>query len=393
MTHATVAGSATESLDRALDQAVGTVRQNLDRWGDRYPDDCTIAGTYPLRPAQGSVGLGGNRGWTTSFWPGMLWIAFEATGDTAFRDAGLRHEADFARRLDEMVDLDHHDIGFLYTLSAVAPAQLLDDDHARSVGVRAAEHLLTRFLPTAGVIQAWGDLDDPHQRGRTIIDSLLNLPLLSWAYRETGDDTYDRAVRRHSAALRDHIVRPDGSTFHTFHWDPETGAPSHGSTAQGASDDSCWARGQAWGIYGFALNSRATGDRTLLEASWRCADYFLAHQPHDGVAYWDLSYADGSGAPRDSSAAAIAACGLLEIADLDEDRSRAARARAAAVRIVSSLAEAYAPRAQDAANCLLLHGVYSLPNDSGVDEGNLWGDYFYLEALMRLNRPTWRPYW
>lgn len=393
MTHEALASSPIEDLDRALDQAVTTVRQNLDRWGELFPNDCTVEGTYPLRPAQGSVGLGGNRGWTTSFWPGMLWIAFEATADPVLRDAALGHLADFERRLDEMVDLDHHDIGFLYTLAAVAPSQILNDDRARALGVRAAHHLMTRFLPAAGIIQAWGDLDDPHQRGRTIIDSLLNLPLLSWAFRSTKDDAYDRAVRRHAAALRDNIVRPDGSTFHTFHWDPVTGVPSHGSTAQGASDDSSWARGQAWGIYGFALNSRATGDRSLLDTAWRCADYFLAHQPEDGVTYWDLACAHGSDAPRDSSASAIAACGLLEISELESDPVRASSARAAAIRIMSALIQGYTPDARDSANCLLLHGVYSFPNGSGVDEGNLWGDYFYLEALMRLNRPTWRPYW
>ncbi len=110
---------------------------------------------------------GANRGWTTSFWPGMQWIAYELTGDDVFRDAALGHAADFGRRVREEDDLDTHDLGFLYTLSCVAPARLLDDAEARASALSAAEHLMTRYLPSAGIIQAWGDLADPAQRGRT----------------------------------------------------------------------------------------------------------------------------------------------------------------------------------------------------------------------------------
>src|SRR5262249_38946488 len=148
-----------------------------------------------------------------------------------------------------------------------------------------------------------GDLEDPRQRGRTIIDSLMNTPLLFWASQATGDPRYAAAARRHTVQLHDHMLRPDGTTFHTFYWDPGTGAPARGETEQGNADDSCWARGQAWGIYGFTLNYRATGDPSLLTAATRCADYFLAHLPADHIPYWDLVFAGGSGdEERDSSA-------------------------------------------------------------------------------------------
>jgi unsaturated chondroitin disaccharide hydrolase len=212
----------------------------------------------------------------------------------------------------------------------------------------------------------------------------MNTPLLFWAGSVTGSPHYAEAARRHSEQLRDHILRPDGTTYHTYYWDPETGEPLRGETEQGSADESCWARGQAWGIYGFALNHRYTGDESFRVAARRCADYFLDHLPADRVAYWDLVFTDGSGEHRDSSAAAIAVCGLLE---LGGDRYRAA-----AGRILGSLIERYAGRRPDS-DALLLHGVYDKPKGIGVDEGNLWGDYFYLEALTRVTRPGWTNHW
>ena len=382
------------TVPAAISAALATMRRNIAGFGDRYPDDVTSDGRYPLRPATEGIAEGGNWGWTTSFWPGMFWLAWELTGDQEYLVAAQRHADDFVRRVRDQEDLDTHDLGFLYTLSCVAAWRLARDTDARDAALAAADHLMGRFLEPAGIIQAWGDLNDPAQSGRTIIDSLMNTPLLTWASEQTGDDRYADAVRRHTGQLREHILREDDSTFHTFYWDVETGEPLRGATEQGAGDRSCWARGQAWGIYGFALNHRATGDPALLAASRRCADYFLAHLPADHVSYWDLVYHDGSGAPRDSSAAAIAVCGLDELAGLVDDPAAATRYREAAEAILGSLIQHYTPAGPEASDALLLHGVYDLPKGRGVDEGNLWGDYFYLEALSRRALPAgWRPYW
>ena len=210
--------------DPAIDRALATVRRNVATFGARYPDDTTIAGRYALRPAAGDVPEGGNRGWTTSFVTGAQWLAWELSGDDAFRDAAVVLTRDFERRVRDEVELDTHDLGFLYTLSCVAAWRLLGDEDARAAALLAADHLMRRFLEPAGIIQAWGDLSDPAQRGRTIIDSLMNMPLLTWAAEQTGDARYSDAVRRHTAQLREHIIRDDDSTFHTFYWDAETGA-------------------------------------------------------------------------------------------------------------------------------------------------------------------------
>jgi unsaturated chondroitin disaccharide hydrolase len=392
----TVPGVATsrEDLAAAVASALTTVRRNAVAFDDLFPDDTTTDGAYRLRPATEDFAEGANRGWTTCFWTGLQWLAHELTGDEAHRDVALRQSADFARRVHAGEDLDTHDLGFLYTLTCVNAWRLTGDVAARDAALAAADHLMTRFLEPAGIVQAWGDLSDPAQRGRTIVDSLMNMPLLTWAGAETGDPRYADAVTRHVEQVRLHLLRPDDSTFHTFYWDAETGEPLRGATEQGAGDDSCWARGQAWGIYGFALHHRTTGDVEALVASRRCADYFLAHLPADGVVFWDLVYGDGSTAPRDSSAAAIAACGLAELASVETDPERRDRYAAAADAMLTSLAAGYTPGPDEPSDALLLHAVYDLPKDKGVDEGCLWGDYFYLEALTRATVPGWRaPWW
>jgi unsaturated chondroitin disaccharide hydrolase len=377
----------------AVDPALRTVAQNLARYGQRFPDDTTLDGAYRLRPAGGGVGEGGNRGWTTSFWTGMLWLAFELTGAQEYRRAAEGHVASFADRVARKVDVETHDLGFLYTLSCVVPWRFNRDERARAAALAAAELLLGRVLEPAGIIQAWGDLSDPHQQGRAIIDSLMNMPLLYWATLVTGDERFARAARRHAGQLRQHIIRPDGTTSHTFYWHPRTGEPLRGATEQGHGDDSCWARGQAWGIYGFSLNHRYTADPSFLVAARRCADYFLGHLPADRVAYWDLIFSDGSGQERDSSAAAIAVCGLHELAGAVSEPESASRYRAAADEILASLVANYSTSARPGSSALLLEAVYDKPKAIGVNEGCLWGDYFYLEALTRATRPGWVTYW
>ncbi|WIM98531.1 glycoside hydrolase family 88 protein [Actinoplanes oblitus] len=351
----------------AVTAALSIIDGNLREFGDAYPADTTRHDRYPMRA--------GNVGWTTSFWPGMLWLAYDLTGAEKYREAASGHVGSFAARVAGRVDVDTHDLGFLYTLSCVTAFRRTGNQAAKRAALAAADHLMSRVLEPAGIIQAWGDLRDPAQRGRTIIDSLMNTPLLFWASEQTGEHRYAQAAWRHAAQLRDHILRPDGSTYHTFYWDPAGGSPLRGETEQGHADDSCWARGQAWGIYGFLLNHQHTGDASFLEAARRCADYFLAHLPDDGVPYWDLSLA---GVERDSSAAAIAVCGLAQLGAHD-----------AAGRILGSLISDY----PSPGNALLRHGVYDKPKGVGVDEGTLWGDYFYLEALVRATRPGWTHPW
>jgi len=377
----------------AVEYALQTINANLVKFADCYPADTTVGNIYPLRRAQNGFSEGANYGWTTGFWPGVLWLAYELTGDERYRRGGEKHIQNFARRVEGEIDLDTHDLGFLYTLSCVAPYRLTGHAQAQSAALQAAERLMQRYLERIGIFQAWGSLDHPQLRGNTIIDSLMNMPLLYWASEQTGDPRFAQAAYRHTTLLRDNVVREDNSTFHTFYWDVETGAPLRGSTAQGYADDSCWARGQAWAIYGFTLNYRYASDETFLEVAQRCADYFLDRLPSDHIAYWDLVFSEGSDEERDSSAAAIAVCGLHELARHLPEGPRRKRYQAASENILATLIDSYTPRDQPEVNTLLLHGVYDKPKAIGVDEGSLWGDYFYMEALIRTLRPDWQIYW
>jgi len=387
---------STQDWQSAADQAAQQVTVNAAMFGGYYPGDCTVHGTYGLRPTLGVFPTGANQGWTTGFVPGAQWAAWKLVGSDRLKDIALGHVASFASRADGRIDTQTHDLGFLYTLSCVTAWQLAGDERARAAALRAADLLLERVLEPAGIVQAWGAPEDPAQRGRTIIDSLMNMPLLFWAAEVDGRPSLAAAAERHVRQLRDNVIRPDGSTFHTFYWDTTTGAPLRGRTQQGLSDDSCWARGQAWGMLGFALDYRHCADGSFLDAARRCADYYLAHLPDDAVPMWDLEFRESDDQPRDSSAAAIAACGLLELAghlDGSGASSTADDYRQAAEATMTSLILGYVPETIGPGKPLLLHGVYDMPRGNGVDEGNLWGDYFYVEALLRLADPQWEPWW
>lgn len=382
---------------QAVQNALRIVERNTITFADCYPDDTTKNNVYPLRQARDEFPAGANIGWTTGFLPGVFWLAYELTGDEVYRKAGEHHVTNFAHRIENEIDIDTHDLGFLYTLSSVVPWRLMGNEQAKHAALKASEHLMDRYLEKIGVFQAWGKLDDPEMRGNTIIDSLMNMPLLYWAGQVTGETRFAVSAHTHTINVCKHIIRDDNTTFHTFYWDTETGEPIRGVTTQGHADNSCWARGQAWAIYGFTLGYHYTGDETLLEAAQRCADYFLDHLPADHVPYWDLVFNDGSDEERDSSSGAIAVCGLHELIrrlpDSAEYVEAKQRYQTALDNILDSLITNYTPSQDDSYNTLLLHSVYDKPKSVGVDEGCLWGDYFYLEALIRVLKPDWQFYW
>jgi unsaturated chondroitin disaccharide hydrolase len=374
----------------ALDVALDQLAAQRDTFSSLFPGEHTFDGVYRPLVFPGYPD-GSNVGWTNGLWTGQLWLAYELTNDHAFRQCAEDQLPGYRRRLVQGDDLDTHDLGFLYTPSCVAAYRLTGDEQALASALAAADALMNRYLVNAGVIQAWGDLSNPVERGRIIIDCLMNLPLLYWASETTGNPDFRHAAESHASRSREVLVRPDASTFHTFHFDPETGKEIKGTTHQGFSDASCWARGQAWGIYGFALNHRHAPQLGLLTSAVQLADYFLVHLPANGVVYWDLSFGDGSAEPWDSSASAIAVCGLLELSEQLPPGEKSKHYRASALHILQGLIDSCSGRLPST-KALLLHGVYSKPAGRGVDEANLWGDYFYLEALARVTH-NWKPHW
>ena len=368
----------------ALDYSVKKVTQNLDEFKTLVPPSASTNNRYIAQA---------NTDWTGSFWIGMLHLAKEYTDSDKFDGVIHSQMAEFRRRLDGHIGLNTHDIGFLYTLSAVANYKLTKSEDARKMIIEAADQLMTRYHPKAKIIQAWGNLDQKNERGRMIIDCNMNLPLLYIASRLTGDAAYENVAYNHALQASRHVIRKDNSTYHTYYMDVDTGAGKFGKTHQGATDDSCWARGQAWAVYGFVLSYLYTGDSRFLGDASKLADYFLARLPEDKICYWDLDFTSGTDQERDSSAAAIFTCGLLELAKqlplVDENRERYNKL---AVGILHSLAKSYTTKDIPESNGLLLHAVYAKPDGKGIDECCIWGDYFFMEALMRVNS-SWNSYW
>lgn len=372
-------------LERALSDAVARIGDSLDEFYDRFPsassDDLVYTPTHNMD------------GWTTSFWTGLCWLAYEVTGERRFRAAAEAQLATFERRL-EAGEVATHDLGFLYTLSAVAGHRLTGNERYRSAALTAADLLVDRFWDAPGLIQAWGDLEaedeDAWERGRMIVDTMMNLPLLFWASEVTGDPTYRSVAETHARTNAEHVVREDGSTFHTFECDVETGAPIGGETAQGYEDESCWSRGQTWAIYGYALAADYTSDGQYAQLAARLANYYLSHVEDDHVPRWDFD-APADKDFRDTSAAAIAVCGLDELArQLPLADPRARKYRNAALETLGSLATNYTTDGLDS-NGLLTDGAYH-PTEDDYDECCIWGDYFYVEGLVRATE-QWSRYW
>jgi unsaturated chondroitin disaccharide hydrolase len=372
-----------EFREKALKFVISKIDAHLDTFTDKFPAPASVGNVYPAID---------NIEWTSSFWTGMLWLAYEVTGNEKYRLAAERQLETYRERLKRKELLQTHDLGFLYTLSCVAAWKLTGDAEARTAALAAADALMLRYFDKAGIIQAWGNMNDPQERGRMIIDCCMNLPLLFWASEQSSDARYREAAISHARMAARHIVREDASTYHTFFMDLDTGAPRYGKTSQGYSDSSCWARGQAWGMYGFALAYRYTGDTEFIDLTKKISHYFLNRLPADHICYWDLIFTKGD-EPRDTSAAAIAACGLLETAGHLDARDLLRPAyRNAALHIIESLAKNNTTADIPESSGLLLHAVYSKPGNCGVDECCIWGDYFYFEALVRIAR-EWKSYW
>ena len=222
---------------------------------------------------------------------------------------------------------------------------------------------------------------------------MLNIPLLYWASSVSGDPHYAEIAQKHFETSCKYVIRDDASAFHTFYMNPETGGPDHGATRQGYTDDSAWARGQAWGIYGIPLNVRYTHQVEYAELYRGMLHYFLNRLPQDNVCYWDLIFTDKDNQPRDSSAAAIAVCGILEMdRHVPADFADKETYLGAASNMLRSLIKNYTSETIAPGAPILYHGVYSWHSGKGVDEGNIWGDYFYMEALLRYMK-DWNPYW
>ena len=316
----------------------------------------------------------GNSWWTGGFWPGLMWQLFCLTGDAFFRDEARRVEKLLTDEFRTFSRLNH-DVGFMYLLSCGADAKLTGDEQAETDVLHAASLLMGRFNPV-GFIRAW---NDPERTGFAIIDCMMNLSLLYRASRDTGDHRFSHVARIHADTTLREFLREDGSVSHIIEFDPETGKRVREHPGQGYTLGSQWSRGQAWGLYGFALAFRHLGDRKYLEASQRIAANFASHIREDGLT--DCDFCQPAGEERiDNIAGAIAACGMQELAALTGDETWTAQAE----RLVNGLLDLNCDWGEDRCG-ILTHCTASYHDDGAGRHTNIvYGDYFLTEALMKL---------
>lgn len=338
-----------------------------------------------------------NIGWTNGFWTGEIWLAYEFTGEECLKKTALLQCDSFYERITKEISIASHDMGFLYSPSCVAAYKLTGNEKAKEAALLAADNLITMFRTKGNFIQSINQPENK-QEYRMIVDTLLNLPLLFWASEVTGYDKYRNIAVTHFHTTADVLIRADGSVAQAARFDNETGEHLCNYTRQGYSNDSAWSRGQAWAVYGPAIAYKYTGLQECKEMFLKTAPYFMNHLPEDMVAYFDLQFTEGDEWPRDSSAAAIAACGMLEMAKyLEQDEAE--YYVNCAKKILKSLYDNYMVRDFSMSNGLLLHGTYcckteynTMSRNLGKDECTSFGDYFFMEALTRLNK-EWEMYW
>jgi unsaturated chondroitin disaccharide hydrolase len=349
-------------IDDAIKQALDSVESRL-----QYND-------YPHITEGGEWVTSDDGFWTGGFWIGLLWAGYEERGDDRFRVAAERLLETFALRSDEKYN---HDLGMMFSPSAVRGWQLTGNETYRAASVNAAKTLAAQLNVHGNFIPGWGFFGAEDWSGASLVDTLMNLPLLLWASAETGDESYRAAAILHGTTSINHHLRADGATHHVFHFDPSTGEPLRPDTYQGLGSMSCWARGQAWAITGCALLAVAGAGEAFREASERAARWYLDHVPDDLIPYWDFD-AEGDNQPRDASAGAIAAYGLLLLAELGTDLPAAETAEKTLRALVT---EAQAPPGHPA---ILLHATADLPHGKGIDEATIYGDFYFVEALLTL---------
>ncbi|GAB2021673.1 glycoside hydrolase family 88 protein [Pseudolactococcus yaeyamensis] len=366
-------------LNEQINHIVARLKSNMQTYQLGFPSACATQGKYRIKA---------NDDWTNGFWTGMLCLAYELTGGKAFLELIDKNVRSFQDRLDQHFVLDHHDIGFLYSLSAGAAYKITEKESDRLTFLQAADVLVARYQEKGRFIQAWGKYGDPKEY-RLIIDSILNLPILLMATELSGEERYAEIAKSHYETLLKTIFRDNFSTYHTYYFDVKTGAPLQGAMHQGNSHQSTWARGQSWAILGIPLVESYLASEKLPDFYSKVVALFIDNLPEDLIPYWDFDFTDDNPSAKDSSAAAIVACGLLEAEKFESYPD----AKKIAKGLIYQLGEKYTNWADQENEGLLQHGVYAYAEGKGIDEPNLWGDYFYFEALMRLVKPDWHRYW
>lgn len=358
-------------LDATYQHLIGKISAECDRVGGkvvyiptdgRYIDLNTPTGLY---------------WWCNGFWPGMLWLSYNATGDEKFRKAAEEVE----KRLDDALagyEGLHHDVGFMWTLSALADYRLTGNKESRKRALHAANLLAGRYNPRVKFLRAW-NMD---RAGWTIADTMMNLPLLYWAAGEIGDPRFHFIATDHADTCSRVTVREDGSSYHISIMDPTTGEVLERRGGQGYEAESSWSRGQSWIVYGYALSYLHTGEKRYLDIAKQAAHYFIANLSVSGWLPLCDFRAPTEPLLYDSTAGAIAACGFLEIAEHVSEYEKPLY-RTAALNVLKAMEKEFC-NWDESVDGILEYGSKAYHDEKERHVSIIYGDYFFTEAIMRL---------
>lgn len=311
--------------------------------------------------------------WTDGFWIGLLWLCYKLTSDKKYAKAAYKWLEKIEHRKRERT----FNLGFLFYYSYALGYEIVGDENFKKVALEAADTLSTFFDNRVKLLYNIENIKGEIV-GRSMIDIMMNLPLLWWAYKETNNEKYYSVAYEHSKSTIKNFIRDNFSTLHVIDFDLKTGNFLRKITIQGYNNESCWSRGQAWAMYGFALAYETSKDEQFLKAAENLSDYFIANLPEDFVPYWDFDDPEIPNAVKDSSAAAIASSALLTLSEFSGEE----RFREYAVNILSSLYDNYL--SGDDEEGILKHGCYHRPENRGVNESLIWGDYYFVEAIIKI---------
>ena len=322
--------------------------------------------------------------WRSGFWPGIEWYLFESTKDNYWKDQAERSTAMLSGILDRPVS--NHDLGFQLYCSYGNGYRLTGNPVYKQILLRAADSLATLYNPVVGTILSWPSrVKENNWPHNTIIDNMMNLELLFWAAKNGGSKKlYDIAVQHATVTMRNHF-RPDHSAYHVLVYDDKTGKVIKKITHQGNADNSMWARGQAWAIYGFTMAYRETGNKEFLQTAIKAATIYLKRLPADKIPYWDFDDPAIPNAPRDASAASIVASALLDLSGLCDEINLQKKYRLEAIAMLQELSgKRYL--AKDINHAFLLHSTGNKPGNKDIDVPLIYADYYFIEALLRVKK-------
>ncbi|MFV0343938.1 MAG: glycoside hydrolase family 88 protein [Anaerocolumna sp.] len=341
----------------------------------------TVNGTHDSyddsdKPYRISEGL---NWWTNGFWGGMMWLMYHETGEDRYADIAKYSEKALDKCFEDYYGL-HHDVGFMWLHTAVADYRLTKNPESRKRGLHAANLLAGRYNPVGKFIRAWNAYGDDHKNiGWAIIDCMMNLPILYWAYEETKDPRFYHIAISHADTAMEHFIRPDGSCEHIVEFDPVNGGLVDTYGGQGFSKGSAWTRGQSWALYGFTMSYMHTKDEKYLQAAKRVAHYFIANMPENGLIPIDFRQ-PAQDTWEDSSAATIAACGLIEISKAVGTGEKDLYLNAA-LKLLKALDDKRCNWTKEY-DCIVENSSEAYHTNKHM--AIIYADYFFMEAIFKL---------